>query len=198
MTRVSEVNPLIAGLARLILRLIGWGWEGSLPDRSRYIIVAYPHTANIDGFIVVLTALALRLKINWLGKDSLFRPPFGGLLRALGGVPIDRSSSHRALKSSVQAFQERDQMVLVIAPEGTRSRAEHFKPGFYFLAQKADVPLVLCTIHYGRKRVRLGPLIEITGDMYADMEPMYAFYADSQGRVPANTTPLQLPPRRER
>lgn len=194
----STVNPTIAILARVMLRLIGWRYEGRLPDLPKYIIVAYPHTANVDGVIVVLTALALRLRINWVGKESLFKPPFGWLMRLSGGVPIDRSSSHRALKSSVQAFHTRDQMVLVIAPEGTRGRAESLKSGFYFLAQKAGVPLMLSSIHYGRKVVRLGPVIEVTGNMQADMAPMHAFYADSQGRNPENMTPLQLPSRRER
>ncbi|MBZ0291971.1 MAG: lysophospholipid acyltransferase family protein [Anaerolineae bacterium] len=194
----SHVHPFLVALSRVILRLIGWGHEGSLPDLPKYIIVAYPHTANMDGLIVVLTALSLRLQINWMGKDSLFKPPLGWLMRLTGGVPIDRSSSHRALKSSVQAFQSREHMVLVIAPEGTRGRAESLKPGFYFLAQKAKVPLALSSIHYGRKVVRFGPVIEVTGDMQADMAPMYDFYADSQGRIPENTTPLQLPTRRER
>ncbi len=194
-----EIDWFFTHLARLILRVTGWKYEGQLPDAPKFIIVAYPHTSNWDGPIVVVVAMAMRMKVNWLGKDSLFKSPLlARFFEWAGGIPIDRSSSHRALKSTVQAFQERSTLALVISPEGTRQLQDAFKPGFYFLAQKANVPMMLGTFDYTRKLVMLGPVIYPTGDMHADMEPMVAFYQRGIGRYPEKATPVRLPARKDR
>lgn len=194
-----EINWFFTHLARLLLRITGWSYEGELPTAPKFIIVSYPHTSNWDGIIVVVVAMAMRMKVHWLGKDSLFKSPLlARFFRWTGGIPIDRSSSHRALKSTVQAFQDYPTLALVISPEGTRQRQDMFKPGFYFLAQKANVPMLLGTFDYTRKLVMLGPLIYPTGDIHADMQPMYAFYQRGVARYPENATPVQLPPRKDR
>jgi 1-acyl-sn-glycerol-3-phosphate acyltransferase len=192
--RPPEGSYLLSILARLLFRLAGWQAEGQVPDLPRFVVVAAPHTANSDGLIVIGMALVLRVRLYWMGKHTLFKPPFGGLLRRLGGLPVDRTKSQNAVEQMAQIFRSRERMVLVIAPEGTRRKAAYWKTGFYHIAQQAGVPLVLGYIDYRRKRAGLGPVIEPSGDIEADLIPIRAFYAGITPRYPDQMTEIRLPP----
>lgn len=187
-----QVNIVIATLARLIFRLFGWRAEGQMPDLPRFVIVAAPHTSNWDGVIVIGMALVFRVRMHWLGKHTLFRPPFGFILRWLGGVPVDRTASHNAVQQVVQEFKSRQRLALVIAPEGTRRKTVHWKTGFYYIAQGADVPMVLGFIDYRRKTAGFGPMIAPSGDIEADVAQMRAFYAGITGRHPHKMSEITL------
>lgn len=181
-TRAPDVNIVLSLLARMLLRLFGWRVEGQVPNIPKFVIIGAPHTSNWDGVILILTALALRVRLYWLGKHTLFEPPFGSFVRWLGGIPIDRTASHNAVEQVVKGFNERASMALVIAPEGTRHKTTRWKTGFYHIAQGANVPLVLGFMDYRRKAAGIGPVIEPTGDIEADMKVMQTFYKGITGR----------------
>lgn len=176
------INTLLHWLARLLLKIFGWHTEGRPPDFSKYVLVAAPHTSNWDFPVTLTLAFALKIKIFWMGKDSLFRRPFGTLAKWLGGVPVDRTKTTGTTARAIQSFDENEKFVLVIAPEGTRTRVEHWKTGFYHIAQGANVPLVLGFIDYPRKLAGIGPTVIPTGNIESDMERIQAFYSNITGK----------------
>ena len=179
-------------LASLVLRLGGWTAEGVPPDLPKYVIVAAPHTWWWDGFWMVAFAWRWGLRINWLVKSTAARYPFGALLRALGAIPVDRSSPQGLVSQLTAEFGERLELLLSISPEGTRARRDYWKSGFYQVARAANVPVCLSYLDYGRMKGGFGPCFLLTGDMHADMNRIRAFYRDVRGRVPEQFTPPRL------
>jgi 1-acyl-sn-glycerol-3-phosphate acyltransferase len=181
-------------LAATALRLTGWHLDVDLPDDPRYVLVVAPHTSNWD-FVVGFTAkLAVGLQLYVMAKHTLFRGPFGRWLRWVGGLPIDRRASRGFIGQMTDAFARSDYMVLAITPEGTRSRTEYWKSGFYHIARAAQVPIVLAALDYRRKTVSAGELIMPTGDVEADMARIRAYFGDKQGKRPAQQGPVRLRP----
>jgi 1-acyl-sn-glycerol-3-phosphate acyltransferase len=130
-----------------------------------------------------MVAFALRLNPYWMGKASIFRFPFGGLMRWLGGIAVDRSKSNNLVAASAQAIQDADgPLQLIVPPEGTRSKTRYWKTGFYYIATTARVPIILAYMDYATKRSGLGPVFEPTGDIDADMVRIKAFYQPFQGK----------------
>ncbi|HQP31145.1 MAG TPA: lysophospholipid acyltransferase family protein, partial [Deltaproteobacteria bacterium] len=166
-------TPIVRSVFRLIsilyLRIFGWRVEGRLPEHPRYVIIAAPHTSNWDFPITLFLAFALRINCSWMGKDSLFRRPFGAIMRWLGGMPIDRSKSNNIVGESIKAFDRQDRLVMVIPPEGTRKQVSYWKTVFYHIAHGAQVPIVLGYIDYERKAGGIGPIVWPSGDIEADM-----------------------------
>lgn len=169
-------------LSILILKLAGWKVSGHVPDIPKFVMIAAPHTSNWDLPYTLFVAFAMKVKIYWMGKKELFRPPFGPLLRWLGGIPIDRSKSNGVVGQSIQQLQDAEKLVLTVPPTGTRRKVMHWKTGFYHIAHGAGVPIVLGFLDYGRKMGGVGPLFYPTGDINADMKEIQAFYQDIQGR----------------
>jgi 1-acyl-sn-glycerol-3-phosphate acyltransferase len=132
------------------------------------------------------------VKPSWLGKRELFRWPFGWALRLLGGVPVDRSARRGLVGEAVARFAEADHLFLVIPPSGTRARATHWKSGFYHVARGAGVPIVCAYLDYRERLGGIGLVLTPSGDLRADMDRLRAFYADKQGKYPAQTTPVRL------
>jgi len=127
-----------------------------------------------------------------MGKASIFRAPFGGLMRWLGGIPVDRSQSTNLVESSAQAIRDAEQALqLIVPPEGTRSKTRHWKTGFYHIALNAQVPIVMAFMDYANKRSGLGPLFEPSGDIDADMAAIKAFYKPFKGK---NADQFELDP----
>lgn len=188
MSRSPETPMILTLLARAAFRLMGWRAEGEAPNIPKYVMVAAPHTSNIDGLMLVLGAWLFGLKLHWMGKHTLFRAPFGWLLKAFGGVPIDRRAPRGAVQQMIQAFHEHERQILVVAPEGTRGKTDRWKTGFYYIAQGADVPMVLAYIDYARKVVGIGPVIHPSGDQAADMRLIHEFYKDKVARYPEKKT----------
>jgi 1-acyl-sn-glycerol-3-phosphate acyltransferase len=182
------VSDVLHVLATVLLRLAGWRKEGKVPEFKKYVVITAPHTSNWDLPLALLLALSFRIKISWMGKNSLFRPPFGRLFKWMGGIPIDREKSSGMVERSIEAFRESDAMVLVIAPEGTRRKAERWRSGFYHIAHGAGVPIVLGFLDYRRKVGGLGPAIMTTGDTEADMKGIRAFYIDVTPKHPERMT----------
>ena len=177
-------NALARAFARTILRMSGWEVAGELPDLPRFVIIAAPHTSNWDFVIGVLAKYAIGLRVSFLGKDTLFRPPLGWLMRWLGGQPVDRSSPHGVVEQTVDAMLAAPGFVLALAPEATRKRVTRWRTGFYQIAMGAGVPIVLAYFDFGRKRVGLGPMLWPSGDLGADLKRIGEFYAGVQGKRP--------------
>jgi 1-acyl-sn-glycerol-3-phosphate acyltransferase len=188
MQRTIFTTPVVSTFFRICslagLRLAGWTIQGQLPDHARKsVLIAAPHTSNWDLPMTLMVAFALRLHPRWMGKASIFRAPFGGLMRWLGGIPVDRSKANNLVESSAQAIRDAcESMQLIVPPEGTRSKTRQWKTGFYHIARSAQVPIVMAFMDYGNKRSGLGPLFEPTGDVEADMARIKAFYRPFKGK----------------
>lgn len=172
----------------------GWTVEGTAPSPRRFVIIAAPHTSNWDFVYFLGASDALNLNLSFMGKASLFRWPFAGAMRDLGGVAIDRSKSNDVVGAMAAEFARREEFMLTIAPEGTRGQARKWKTGFYNIALKAGVPMVCGMMDYRRKVVGLGPAIMPTGDYERDMIEIARFYSTCTPRHPAQATRLELPP----
>jgi 1-acyl-sn-glycerol-3-phosphate acyltransferase len=180
------INTLLRALSIGFLRLTGWTIEGQLPaGAGKSVLIAAPHTSNWDLPYMLMVAFSLRLNVYWMGKEQLFRPPFGGVMRWLGGIPVNRAQAGNLVAASVAAIQQaRGPVQLVVPPEGTRSKARYWKTGFYYIALGAKVPIVMAYMDYARKQSGLGPVFEPTGDIEADMVAIQAFYAPFKGKNP--------------
>jgi 1-acyl-sn-glycerol-3-phosphate acyltransferase len=174
-----------------VLRLLGWRIEGNLPDVSKAVVIVAPHTTNWDFIVGIAAKFALGLQASWLGKHTLFRAPFGGLMRWLGGLPVDRSRPHDVVAQSVEQFAARDRLVLGISPEGTRKPVPRWRTGFYHIAAGAQVPIVPVAFDWSRRTLDIGPTVLPGGDMDADLAALDAFFAPARGRRGERTPPPQ-------
>ena len=178
------VNTVLRAGSLAFLKLNGWKVEGSLPaSAGKCVLIAAPHTSNWDLPYTLMVGFALNLNLHWMGKASLFQPPFGATMRWLGGIAVDRSQANNLVAASAQALRDAEGPVqLVVPPEGTRGKTRHWKTGFYFIALQAQVPIVLAFMDYGRKVGGLGPEFTPSGDVERDMVEIKRFYAGVQGR----------------
>ncbi len=169
-------------IANKIASLIGWQLTGSLPDVSKAVIIAAPHTSNWDFVFLLLLANKHQVRLQWMGKEELFRGPMGPISRALGGIPVKRSRSMNMVAQMAQAFAQRPSLFLVIPPEATRRKTEYWKSGFYHIARSAGVPVVMGFVDYERKQAGFGPSFIPTGNIRQDMDRIRAFYANTNGK----------------
>jgi 1-acyl-sn-glycerol-3-phosphate acyltransferase len=187
-----------AAPATMALRAAGWRvlFDG-LPAKQGVVIV-YPHTSNWDFVVGLLTKWSLGFPVSFWGKDSLFRLPlFGRWLRWVGGVPVDRGSPKGAVGAMVERFHEakaKDEFFwLALAPEGTRSRSEHWRSGFYRVALDAQVPLGLAYFDFDERVVGLQDFIGLSGDEEADMKAIEERLGHRRGLKPHLASPIRLP-----
>ena len=180
------VNTALRAGSLLFLKLTGWRVQGALPPTcSKAVLIAAPHTSNWDLPYTLMVAFALRLQVYWMGKATLFNFPFGGLMRWLGGIPVDRERASNLVAASAHALQTANTPVqLIVPPEGTRSKVRYWKTGFYYIATTAKVPIVMAYMDYSRKEAGLGPIFVPTGNIEADMTAIKAFYAPFKGKNP--------------
>lgn len=189
-----NANPILAWLGKASLALFGWRPTGALPTSKRFVVIGAPHTSNWDLLLAFGYMLSIGLKINWMMKASLFFPPLGWFFKAVGGMPIDRSKRHNTVDEIIQRFNKEEAFIIGITPEGTRSRVPYWKTGFYHIAYKAQVPIVLAYFDYSRKVVGLGPAIMPSGNLEADGQLYQQFYDQVIGRHPHNFAPIQFSP----
>ncbi len=172
-------------LAKLILKILGWKIDNSFPrgiDKS--VIIMAPHTSNYDFIIGWLSLCYLKVKPSLIIKKEAFGFPAGIFLKAMGGIPVDRQNSANTLKSINKLYKEKDSMHLVVTPEGTRKLTNNWKKGFYFIAKKTDVPIILGYLDYKKKTGGVGPVINPSGDFEKDFECIANFYKDKTARHP--------------
>ena len=191
--------PLAGGVrARLAwrwLRANGWRVVLARPVPAKCVIVFYPHTSNWDFPVGLAAKWVVGIDFRWVGKDSMFATPLAPWFRRWGGIPVNRRESTGFVGQMLAALRAHDDFRLVIAPEGTRSAAPHWKSGFWHLAREAGVPIGLAFIDYAHREVGIGAWIDPSGDPDADVARMAAYYGRFTGRRPTNAGPVRLRPR---
>jgi len=180
------VKSVLRSFSVFFLKITGWKLEGSLPSGiEKCVVIAAPHTSNWDLPYLLMVAVALHLKVYWMGKKSIFSFPFGPLMRWLGGIAVNREQSSNLVESCAQELKKAQGCVhLVVPPEGTRSKTRYWKTGFYYIALQAQVPIVMGYMDFSRKISGLGPLFYPSGDIEKDMIAIKAFYAPFKGKNP--------------
>lgn len=186
----------ISLVARMFKRAIaiwydrtGWSEERMIPVERKFVLIAAPHTSNWDFLFFLGLAAKLDLPLSFMGKKSLFRWPFAGFMKDLGGIPVDRAKSVNMVDQMIAEFNARDTFMLTIAPEGTRGKVREWKTGFYHIAVGAGVPLVCGLMDYKKKRGGLGPAIWPTGDYEKDMAKVSEYYRQCTPRHPERGNP---------
>lgn len=175
-------NAFWRWVGRAALRIGGWKLEGAFPDVAKCVVAVAPHTSNWDFPVGASAMFALDLKVRFIGKHTLFVWPFSVFLRWMGGVPVDRRAAHGVVGEAVQAFRDSSAFMLVIAPEGTRSKVERFKSGFLHIARGAQVPVVLVALDWRERTIRIGPVVTVGEDIDAERERIEAHFARFRGR----------------
>ncbi len=176
------VFHLFYALAWLGLRLAGWKLKGRPPEARKFVIIAYPHTSNWDFPLGLSACIIYRIKVYWLGKDSLFKGPAGPLMRWLGGIPVDRIKARDFVQQAIEAFDQSDELVIGVAPEGTRSRVEKWKTGFYHIAAGAKVPIVPGYLDYPNKELGFLESFSPSGNIVEDILTIKAAYRTIKGK----------------
>ena len=174
------------------MRLGGWDVAPLAGQPPKSVMLCYPHTSGWDFLYLKAAAWQYGLDVSWFGKRELFRGPPGALMRALGGVPVDRSTAHNLVESMVNLFASRERLILCIAPEGTRHHVGHWRSGFYHIARAADVPLQLSVLDFGRRRIEVSEATYLSGNVRADMDRIRAFYRGATGLYPEMTGEIRL------
>jgi 1-acyl-sn-glycerol-3-phosphate acyltransferase len=175
-------NAFWRWIGRTLLGVSGWQLEGAFPSVPRCVVAVAPHTSNWDFPVGASAMFALDLKLRFIGKHTLFVWPVAGFLRWMGGIPVDRSAAHGVVGEAVAAFRESPQLMLVIAPEGTRKKVARFKTGFLHIARGAGVPVVLVALDWGARTIRIGPVIEVGDDIEAERVRVERHFAQFRGR----------------
>jgi len=176
------LKQIFRAISLVVIRMLGWKYEGKKPAIKKYVMIAAPHTSNWDALYAVLISFSLGLEIHWLGKNTLFKWPFGWLIKWCGGIPVYRSRSNNLISETVNNFNNNENLVLLITPEGTRQKVNHWKTGFYHIALGAGVPVLLSYLDYGKKTGGLGPMFYPTGDIEIDLVSIKTFYQNIKGR----------------
>jgi len=166
-----------------MLAVVRWSISGTVPDVSKGVIIVAPHTSNWDFVIGIAGMLALDLDLHFLGKHTLFEGPLAPLMRLLGGIPVDRSQPGSGVVEEMgERMRSADQLLLALAPEGTRSSVEKWKTGFHRIALSGGVPIAPVTLDYGRREIRFGALVMPTEDLESDIAVLQAFFDGARGR----------------
>jgi len=189
---IPILRNVLQVLAIIVLKIFGWRRAGVVPDAPKFVMIAAPHTSNWDFPVGLAIILAFKVKMYWLGKEPIFKWPFGTFFKWLGGIPVNRSKSGDVVSQTIQTIKEHERIVMVVAPEGTRKRANHWKTGFYYIAMGANVPLAMGFIDYVRKEGGFGPTLMPTGNIETDMEKIRAFYQNITAKMPDKSTPAMI------
>ncbi|MBL4643228.1 MAG: 1-acyl-sn-glycerol-3-phosphate acyltransferase [Flavobacteriaceae bacterium] len=161
----------------IFTKLMGWKLVNDFPkDIQKYVVIAAPHTSWQDFPIGILARNTSGIKINFIGKASLFKGPFGFIFKRLGGTPVDRSTSNNLVDAIIQIFDKKEQFRLALSPEGTRKKVDKWKTGFYYIAKGAKVPIVMATLDFGKKQVKISEPYYTTENKEKDFEYFHSFF----------------------
>lgn len=172
-------------LSELILKLMGWKLIGGPPEGiTKAVFITAPHTSFHDFFIGRMYCWSRKIPAKVFIKKEAFKWYYGWLLKYVGGIPIDRSKPGNRVEQAAAMITEHDPIYLAITPEGTRKRVDNWKKGFYYIALKADVPIVFSYLDYGKKEVGIGPILDVTGDFETDFKKIEDYYRGMIGKHP--------------
>ena len=178
---------MLKSLCRWILyKRMGWQKDISENHPEKFIICLAPHTSNWDFLLGQLYSRAEGMKINFLMKKEWFFWPLGPIFRSMGGIPVYRQKKMSMTDAMADTAKQVSQFKLCITPEGTRSRVDEWKKGFYFIALKAGIPILLYGVDYERKLIQCTKTIIPTGDLDANMREIKLYFKDFKGKKPEN------------
>ncbi len=180
----KRYGPFARWAGRVVLRLCGWRFEGCNPGVNKCVILGVPHTSNWDLFFMFFGSLAMELPGVFIMKASVFWWPLGVFWRWCGGIPVNRRAAGTFVEKMIDVFEESDFLYLVITPEGTRKKVEHWKLGFYWIAEGAGASILPAYINYKEKKVGVGPLVYTQDGIEAAFEQLRAFYQEKVGLSP--------------
>ena len=179
-------------IARVYWTFSRWRLRSEPAPERPTVLIGAPHTSNWDFVLMLGIAWRLGVDVRWLGKKSLFAGWRGPIMRALGGIPVDRDDPSRVVDEVVARIRSGERFGLVVTPDGTRGGNAHWKSGFYRIARDAGLPITLGYVDRTTMTTGLGPTFELTGDVPADMDRIRAFYADKAGFRPERRTEPRL------
>lgn len=169
----------------LFFSIFKWKLIGSFPQHlNKYVIIAAPHTSWVDFLLALSVRNITGVKPYFFGKSSLFNKPFGYFFRSLKGIPVNRSSNQNYVEIFVEKFNNNEHFILALSPEGTRQKVQHWKTGFYHIADKAQVPIVKVALDFQKKEIRIDTPFQTTGNYDKDLEEIKTYYIDVVGRHP--------------
>jgi 1-acyl-sn-glycerol-3-phosphate acyltransferase len=174
-------SRLAKWLGLAALRMLRWQVQGDMADHPKYVAIVAPHTSNWDFVVGLAARYALRLDASWLGKHTLFRPPFGWIMRRWGGIAVDRTASHDVVSQTVAAFSARPRVFLVITPEGTRKQVSRWRTGFWHIAKGAGVPILPIVFNRRDRVIRIGAPFFPGADVETDVAKLQSLFADAGG-----------------
>ena len=181
------LTPALRVLSKIILKIIRWRVDGSLPvDQKKYVLIVAPHTSNWDFFLFVLTVSVLRLQPSVLIKDTIFIGPLGWFLRYCGAIPVNRRQAGSLVTYISGIYEEREEFVLIITPEGTRSPNANWKRGFHHVARAAEVPILVVYVDSAVRTIGIEGLMEPSEDVDGDMQKLKTFFDGKKGLKPGN------------
>ena len=186
---------ILSFLANGLLKAFGWQVHADYPGVNKYVLIAAPHSSNWDFPLGIVAARAIRLEIRWLGKHTLFHWPYGWFFRAIGGIPVYRDQTLNLIQQTAGLFERSDRLILALAPEGTRSKTDHWKTGFYHIARAAEVPIVMAYLDHGKKQVGIGGVFSPGDDIETTFEQIREFYAPRRGKHPELESDIRVSPK---
>ena len=181
-------SPIGRCIGSVILKVMGWRIEGAFPSDAKFIAAVAPHTSNWDFVIAITVKLKLGLKVQFLGKHSIFIGPFGYLLKKLGGIAVDRSAAHGVVEQITQQFNQQDALILGLAPEGTRKYTKQWKTGFLYMASAANVPVVPMRLDYRSKTFTVLPALDIAHDIKSELTRFKQLFPKEVAKYPSQVS----------
>lgn len=158
-------GKLSSKIGLIILNTLGWNITGELPQASKFVVAIAPHTSNWDFIIAISTMLAMNIRVRFMGKKAIFVWPIKSMLKSWGGIAIDRNAKHGVVEQMVQQFEQNEQFILGIAPEGTRGKTKEWKSGFLHIAFQAKVPVVPLSLDFTHKEIKFHSAVDINHDI---------------------------------
>ncbi|RAJ12032.1 1-acyl-sn-glycerol-3-phosphate acyltransferase [Olleya aquimaris] len=175
----------------IYFKILGWKVVGntnfSKDTVKKAVIISAPHTSNLDFIIGILLRKVVGVKTNFIGKKELFTWPFGYYFRAVGGVPVDRKTKENKVQSIAKLFENKEEFRLTLAPEGTRSKVDEWRTGFYYIAKQANVPIIMFTLDFGNKQNKVSEPFYPTDNVEEDFKFMKNFFKGVVGKVKNNS-----------
>ena len=169
----------------ILYTILGWKLENDFPQQpKKYVVIAAPHTSWIDFPIAILSRMSSGTMVHFIGKGSLFKWPFGYFFKMLGGTPVDRTQSNNMVDAVIAVFNSKEEFRLGISPEGTRKKVEKWKTGFYYIAKGAKVPVVMATLDFENKKIKISEPYYPTDSIEADFKVFKAFFKNIKGKKP--------------
>lgn len=183
-------RPILRSIGKAFLGLQKWRIEGTIDDLDKGVMIAAPHTSNWDFVFTMALFFAKESPVRWMGKKEMFPFPFRGFMRWLGGIPVDRENAFNTAREAVAMIRENEKIIILVPPEGTRTKVKEWKLGFYLIAKRANVPIIMGYLDFKRKLGGYGPRLVPSDDRKADLAELQAFYNTITGKCPEKTSPV--------